>query len=132
MPEILPPTPEREEPEHPGFQIVRWLRPFGSGLVILIFILFLVYALSTGREPIRGYAPPHDGAYYARHLDELASELNDTVLPLVDPAASAEVTEDTVTVSIPENSYVQTRAAVLRYFDSDLLTFREHSFKRKE
>ena len=125
MPQILPPAPEREEPEHPGFQIVRWLRPFGSGLVILVFILFLVYAFSSGRAPIKGYAPPHDGAYYAVHLDELADELNDTVLPLVDPDATAAVTEDTVTVTITHDSYVATRAAVLRYFDSNLLTFQE-------
>ena len=125
MPQILPPAPEREEPEHPGFQIVRWLRPFGSGLVILIFILFLVYAFSSGRAPIKGYTPPHDGEYYAGHLDELAGELNDTVLPLVDPAASAAVTGDTVTVTIDHDGYVTTRAAVLRYFDAKLLTFQE-------
>lgn len=125
MPQILPPAPEQEAPEHPGFQIVRWLRPFGSGLVILIFILFLVYAFSSGRAPIKGYTPPHDGAYYAEHLDALADELNDTVLPLVDPSASAAVTGDTVTVTIGHDSYVTTRAAVLRYFDSKLLTFQE-------
>ncbi len=125
MPQILPPAPEQETPEHPGFQIVRWLRPFGSGLVILIFILFLVYAFSSGRAPIKGYTPPHDGAYYAEHLDALADELNDTVLPLVDPAASAAVTGDTVTVTIGHDSYVTTRAAVLRYFDAKLFTFQE-------
>ena len=125
MPQILPPAPEREEPEHPGFQIVRWLRPFGSGLVILIFILFLVYAFSSGRAPIKGYTPPHDGAYYAQHLDALADELNDTVLPLVDPEASAAVTGDVVTVTIPTDSFVVTRAAVLRYFDSQLVQFEE-------
>ena len=125
MPQVLPTPPEREEKEHPGFQIVRWLKPFGSGLVLLIFILFLVYAFSSGREPIKGYTPPHDGAYYAEHLSELADELNDTVLALVDPKASAEVTGDVVTVTIPKDSFVQTRAAVLRYFDSKLVQFEE-------
>ena len=125
MPQVLPTPPEREEKEHPGFQIVRWLRPFGSGLVLLVFILFLVYAFSTGREPIKGYAPPHDGAYYAEHLDELAEELSGTVLPLVDPEATAAVTGDTVTVTTDHDSYVTTRAAVLRYFDARLLTFQE-------
>ena len=38
MPQVLPTPPEREEKEHPGFQIVRWLRPFGSGLVLLVFV----------------------------------------------------------------------------------------------
>ena len=125
MPQILPTPPEREEHEHPGFQIVRWLRPFGSGLVILIFILFLVYAFSTGREPIKGYAPPLDMEYYAEHPDALEDELNTIVLPLVDPEASAAVTGDIVTVTIPSDSFVQTRAAVLRYFDSQLVQFEE-------
>ena len=125
MPDTLPPAPEREEKEHPGFQIVRWLKPFGSGLVILIFILFLVYAFSTGREPIKGYAPPQTTEYYAAHPDELAEELNSVVLPLVDPAASAAVTDNGVTVTIGHDRYVQTRAAVLRYFDPSLLTFQD-------
>lgn len=125
MPQLPESAPERNEPEHPGFQIVGWLRPFGSGLVILIFVLFLVFAFSSGRAPIKGYAPPQDGAYYSEHLEELAGELNGTVLPLVDPEASAAVTGDTVTVTIPSDTYVTTRAAVLRYFDSALLSFHE-------
>ena len=125
MPQLPDPAPERTEPEHPGFQIVRWLRPFGSGLVILVFVLFLVFAFSSGRAPIKGYTPPQDGAYYAQHLDELAQELSGTVLPLVDPEATAAVTGDTVTVTIPSDTFVTTRAAVLRYFDSALLTFEE-------
>ena len=125
MADMLPTPPEQEGPEDPGFQIVRWLKPFGSGLVILIFILFLAYAFSSGREPIKGYAPPLDGAYYAEHLDALEDELNTIVLPLVDPGASAAVTGETVTVTIPKDSFVQTRAAVLRYFDAKLLTFEE-------
>ena len=76
-------------------------------------------------EPIKGYTPPHDGTYYAEHLDELADELNGTVLALVDPKASAEVTGDKVTVTIPADSFVVTRAAVLRYFDSQLVIFEE-------
>ena len=125
MPQVLPTPPEREEKEHPGFQIVRWLKPFGSGLVLLIFILFLVYAFSSGREPIKGYTPPLDMEYYAEHLDALEDELNTIVLPLVDPGASAAVTGETVTVTIPKDSFVQTRAAVLRYFDSKLVQFEE-------
>ena len=124
MPQILPPAPEREEPEHPGFQIVRWLRPFGSALVLLTFILFLVYAF-TDHAPIKDYTPPHDGAYYAQHLDELADELNNTVLALVDPEASAEVTGDVVTVTIPSDSFIPTKGAVLWYFDSQLVQFEE-------
>ena len=124
MPQIVTP-PEQEPKEHPGFQIVRWLRPGGAAIVLIIFILFLVFCFTSGRAPIKGYAPPEDAEYYAQHLDALASELNDVVLPQIDENASAEVTGDTVTVSTTHDAYVTTRAAVLKYFDRTLVEFTE-------
>ena len=126
MPQIVTP-PHQEEPEHPGFQIVRWLRPGGAAIVLIVFVLFLVFCFSSGKAPIKGYEPPQDTEYYAEHLDELASELNDVVLPQIDESASAEVTGDTVTVTASHDSYVTTRAAVLKYFDRTLVEFKEAS-----
>ncbi len=124
MPQIVTP-PEQEPKEHPGFQIVRWLRPGGAAIVLIIFILFLVFCFSSGRAPIKGYQPPEDSEYYAQHLDKLAQELNDVVLPQIDENASAQVTGDTVTVSTTHDAYVTTRAAVLKYFDRTLVEFAE-------
>ncbi len=124
MPQIVTP-PEQEPKEHPGFQIVRWLRPGGAAIVLIIFILFLVFCFTSGRAPIKGYEPPEDAEYYAEHLDALAAELNDVVLPQIDENASAEVTGDTVTVSTTHDAYVTTRAAVLKYFDRTLVEFAE-------
>ncbi len=123
MQQTIPPPEERQAPEHPGFQIVRWLRPAGAVIVLLVSALFLAVCFSSGRAPIPGYTAPHEADYYARHLPELAEELNANVLPQVDDAASAAVTGDTVTVTIPEATFVTTRAAVLRYFDAALVTF---------
>ena len=124
MSQIVTP-PEQEPKEHPGFQIVRWLRPGGAAIVLLIFVLFLVFCFSSGRAPIKGYAPPESPEYYAAHPNALADELNDVVLPQIDEAASAEVTGDTVTVSTTHDAYVTTRAAVLKYFDRTLVEFAE-------
>jgi hypothetical protein len=98
MPQIVQPPDPSDEKEHPGFQIVRWLRPGGAALVLLLGILFVVQCFMTGREPVKGYRPKHDTAYYTAHLDALAEELNDDLLPQVDEHARAEAGDTVVTV----------------------------------
>lgn len=123
MPRVEPPPNGGRAPEHPGAQIVRWLRPAGCVLVLLLGVLMVVVCLTQGRDPVPGYAAPHDTAYYAQHLDELARELNENVLPQVDETASAAVEGQTVTVTMASERLATTRAAVLRYFDSSLFVF---------
>ena len=125
MPQIVPAPEPSEEKEHPGFQIVRWLRPGGAALVLLLGILFVVQCFMTGREPVKGYQPKHDTAYYTAHPDALADELNNDLLPQVDKNARAEAGETVVTVYVPHDTYITTRAAVLRYYDASLLEFQE-------
>jgi hypothetical protein len=124
MPQIVPP-PDGGEKEHPGFQIVRWLRPGGAALVLLVGILFVVQCFMTGREPVKGYQPKHDTAYYTAHLEALAEELNEDLLPQVDEHARAEAGDTVVTVYLPKETYITTRAAVLRYYDTSLFEFQE-------
>ena len=92
---------------------------------LLLGILFVVQCFMTGREPVKGYQPKHDAAYYTAHLDVLADELNDALLPQVDKEARAEAGGETVTVFIPHDTYITTRAAVLRYYDASILEFQE-------
>ena len=125
MPQIVQLPEPSDEKEHPGFQIVRWLRPGGAALVLLLGILFVVQALMTGREPVKGYQPKHDTAYYTAHLDTLAEELNEDLLPQVDENARAEAGAEIVTVYLPKETYITTRAAVLRYYDRSLFVFEE-------
>ena len=125
MPQIVQPPEPSDEKEHPGFQIVRWLRPGGAALVLLLGILFVVQCFMTGREPVKGYQPKHDTAYYTAHLDALADELNRDLLPQVDENARAEAGDTIVTVYLPKETYITTRAAVLRYYDRSLFEFQE-------
>jgi hypothetical protein len=125
MPQIVQPPDPSDEKEHPGFQIVRWLRPGGAALVLLLGILFVVQCFMTGREPVKGYQPKHDTAYYTAHLDALAEELNEDLLPQVDEHARAEAGDTVVTVYLPKETYITTRAAVLRYYDTSLFEFQE-------
>ncbi|MBS1402626.1 MAG: hypothetical protein HPZ79_06555, partial [Oscillospiraceae bacterium] len=89
----------------------------------LLSALMLVFCFTQGRDPVPGYEPPHDDAYYAQHLPELAEELNAHVLPEVDETASAAADGSTVTVTMEAQRLANTRAAVLRYYDVSLFVF---------
>ena len=127
MPQIVPPPDPAEEKEHPGFQIVRWLRPGGAILVLLIGVLFVVQCMTIRPDPgtVPGYAPPHDSEYYAEHLDELADELNENLLPKVDEYAYAEYQDGRkiVYVTIDSETFSDTKTSVLCYYDESLFDF---------
>lgn len=122
MPKIVPP-PDPTVKEEPGAQIARWLGPVGGGFVLLLSVLMIAFCLTRGANPVPGYTPPHDSEYYAQHLDELAQELNENVLPVLDETAHAEVRDGTVTVTASEKEYVPVRGAVLKFYDAALFTF---------
>ena len=92
-------------------------------LVLLLSALMVVFCLTAGANPVPGYTPPHDSAYYAGHLDELAQELNTNFLPVLDETAHAEADGGTVTVTASEKEYVPVRGAVLKFYDAALFTF---------
>lgn len=81
------------------------------------------FASRRGQTPCPGYTPPHDSAYYAGHLDELAQELNANFLPVLDETAHAEADGGTVTVTASAKEYVPVRGAVLKFYDAALFTF---------
>lgn len=114
---------EEKRPENPGVQMVRWLKPGGCILVLALTVIAMLYLFTSGRDPVPGYAPPQSSEYYAAHLDELAQELTANVLPHLSGAVSAEVSGDTVAVTLTGADYAVARAAILRYYDQSLFTF---------
>ena len=123
----LPPNPE--EPIRPftptaGQTFVKGLRPLGCVLFLALSIFVTVLCFLMNRDPIPGYEAPQDTAYYAVHLDALAEELEQNVFPLLDyDDLTAAVTDPTVTVTAAEEDLLNARAALIRYFDQNLLTF---------
>ena len=95
----------------------------GGVFVLLLSALMVVFCLTAGANPVPGYVPPHDSAYYAQHLDELAQELNANFLPVLDETAHAEADGGTVTVTAAAKEYVPVRGAVLKFYDAALFTF---------
>ena len=108
-----------------GQQFVKAIRPAGCALFLLLAVLVAAICLTSGRNPIPGYQPPQTAEYYAENPASLAAELEENVFPaLPEYDMTAAVTGDTVTVTIDSDHFVVGRAAILRYFDESLVTFR--------
>ena len=117
-------APEEQSWDSAGQSFVKRIGPAGCVLFLALAVLVGAICLTSGRDPIPGYAAPETTEYYAAHLDELAAELEENVFPaLPDYALGAAVTGDTVTVTVDSGNFAAARAAVLRYFDESLLTF---------
>ena len=111
--------------ESSGQQIVRWLRPAGCALVLVVAVIFIVTCFTSGRNPIPGYVPPQSSEYYASHLDELQTELEAHVFPVIGGIDGSSVEDGKLRVDIEEKSYAVTRAAILKYYDQSLFEFVE-------
>lgn len=115
----------RETPhETAGEQFVKRIRPAGAALFLILAVLVTAICLTSGKNPIDGYAAPQTTEYYASHIEELAAELETAVFPrLPDYTLTAEVSGDTVIVTVESGNYAAARSAILQYFDSSLLVF---------
>lgn len=116
--------PETIPQDTAGQAFVKTIRPAGMALFLLLAVLVTAICLTSGRDPIPGYAPPETADYYAAHPEELISELETHVFPaLPDYDMTARLADGGVTVAIDSDHFVVGRAALLRYFDESLLTF---------
>ena len=109
-----------------GEDFVKWLRPAGCALFLGILILVLIICFSSGRDPIPGYAPPHDTAYYAQSaetMEELKAELEENVFPQLEGVLQCEARGGVLEIQINSEHFAVTRAAILRYYDSSLFEF---------
>ena len=111
-----------EEKLTAGQSFVKSIRPAGCALFLILAVLVAVLCLTSGRDPIPGYRPP-ERASYENDLGQLVRVLEEPVFPeLPQYDMTAEVTGDTVTVTVKGN-LAAARSAILRYFPEDLITF---------
>lgn len=115
--------PVEERRPSAGQELVKWLKPGGCVLVLVLTALAMVVLLTAGRDPIPGYAPPHDSQYYAQHLSELKTELETNVFPQLTGVAGCEVAGGRLTVTLTGGDYAVARAALLHYYDKALFNF---------
>ena len=119
-PEHLPQQPEEQTaPEMTaGQSFVRFLRPGGCVVVLALFVLFLVYCLAPRSHAVEGYTPVE-----VTSAQELQRELEENLLPRIEPGASCKVRDGKAAVTVPAKSFGDVRSAVLYYYDKELLTF---------
>ena len=112
-----------EEKLTAGQSFVKSIRPAGCALFLILAVLVAVLCLTSSRDPIPGYTPP-ERASYENDLSHLVWVLEEQVFPkLGQYGMTAEVTGDRVTVTVTEGNFSAARAAILRYFPEDLITF---------
>ena len=112
-----------EEKLTAGQSFVKNIGKAGCALFLLLAVLVTAVCLTAGRDPIPGYTPP-ERASYENDLSQLADVLQTQVFPaLTQYQLSAQVTGDTVTVTVEEGNFAAARSAILRYFPEDLITF---------
>ena len=105
-------------------QFIKKIGPVGCAIFLGIFLLYMVMCFTQGKDELKEYDPPRDGAYYQMHLGELARELEDNVMPMLEgiESVSWQEGEKTVTVTIAEDRFFPVRRSLHRHFPSDLLT----------
>ena len=109
---------------NPGQEIVKWLRPAGCVLVLLLSALALVTLFISGNDPVKGYHPPQTSAYYAQHPEALKVELEQNVFPALSGIESCRVTEEgKLLITLTGEGFAVARSALLRYYDKELFEF---------
>jgi len=105
-------------------QFLKKIGPVGSAIFLGIFVLYLVMCFTQGKDELKDYNPPRDGAYYQLHMGELARELRDNVAPMLPGIQSVtwQEGERTVTVTITEDRFFPVRRSLHRHFPAELLT----------
>lgn len=106
-----------------GQEFLKLIKPIGAALFLLVLVLFIAICFTAGNDPISGYSPPQDMEYYGQNPEALAAELSENVLPELDAVLDCYVDNGSVTVLLAQDGYAAARAAILHYFDKDLLTF---------
>lgn len=119
--ETLKPDNGGQNRQTNGEWLVKTLKPAGCVLVLALAVLMVLMCLNTGRDPIKGYSPPQTEEYYALHLDELQTELEENVFPRLGGEKSCAVEGGRLRVTVSHDDFVTVRSALLRYYSESLL-----------
>ena len=108
-----------------GEAFVKWLKPAGCALFLVLAILMTVTLFTAKGAPVKGYEAPESSEYYAENLSELASELESNMFPLMDAPASCAVSDGKIVVTAPKEKMPLVRNGIVYYYDEKLFEFHE-------
>lgn len=107
-----------------GQEFAKKLGVVGCVLVLAASVLFTVLLFTARGGEVEGYAPPRDSDYYAAHLEELAEELQENLLPRLDAGdVTVRLTDGKLLITAPEAALDAVRLSVTRYYDGALFQF---------
>ena len=114
-------TDDKKEKLSGGEWLMKSFGKAGCIFVLLMAAVGIFICFTAGTDPIKGYEAPLSTEEYAASPAILKAELEENVFPHVEGVLGCEVRAGGVTVTLAEDSFVVTRAALLRYFDESLL-----------
>lgn len=110
-----------------GQDFIKKIGPFGAGLFLVLFVLFLVIAFTSGKDiPLKNYEPPYDSVYYSKSADtmlELNKELQENIFTQLDGEVTSELENGKIRITIDDSHFFKIRSAILNHFDDYLFTF---------
>ncbi len=107
-----------------GEEFVKKIRPIGAAFFLFLLVMFLVICFTANSAPLKGYNRPRTNEYYAAHIDELADELRDNLIPALgyeDVSVTAE--DGRAAVAAPPDVLEDVKKDILYYYDENLLEF---------
>ena len=98
----------------------------GCVMFLIMLVGFLLVCFSAGSQnPIEGYEPPRESAYYKEYPGELVEEINENIAPQLESITECYYEDGKVVIITEEAEYFTVRSALLDYFDEELFDFRK-------
>ena len=106
-----------------GQEFVKMLKPAGCVIFILVTIAFFIICFKPATHPVEGYEAPHDSEYYAQHIDELKTELEDNLFPKLDGIVDCTLEGSQLKITFEEASFSDAAGSIVYYYDKELFIF---------
>lgn len=104
-----------------GQAFVNKVGPVVCALILIMFITVTVILFTARGVAVPGYTPGNTSEYYADHLDELAAELRDNMLPLLDAGGvTVSVENGKIVFTGGEKEAAAAKLGALHYYDAGL------------
>lgn len=107
-----------------GQDFVKRIKPLGCAMFLILGIIVTVICFTAKGTPLPGYEAPNTSEYYGGHLEELASEIRENLIPLTEYEAAVECDGDVIAVAGAEDDINALRPYILHYYDVELFEFR--------
>lgn len=107
-----------------GQEFVKVIKPLGSAIFIIVLVLFLVLAITSGRGKVLDvgdYAPP--SGVSADDPDALCAEIAENLLPRLPGENECLVRDGKLFVSLAGDHFKDCRATILHYYPDRRIQF---------